>query len=127
MIMGPSAGGKSTFIPTFNAVEKFQTGSMIIDGINFGLDLKNIEIVRREVGMVFQQLNLFPHLTVVQNITLALGGQMASSSRGGSGNATLRKSGYLGAGKNFLVNFRGATATSSDRSWFRDGTKNHVI
>ena len=71
VIMGPSGSGKSTFIRTFNALEEFQKGSIIIDGINLSHDLKNIETIRREVGMVFQQFNLFPHLTVLQNVTLA--------------------------------------------------------
>lgn len=71
VIMGPSGSGKSTFIRTFNALEEFQKGSIIIDGINLSHDLKNIEAIRQEVGMVFQQFNLFPHLTVLQNVTLA--------------------------------------------------------
>ena len=71
VIMGPSGSGKSTFIRTFNALEEFQKGSIIVDGINLSHDLKNIEAIRREVGMVFQQFNLFPHLTVLQNVTLA--------------------------------------------------------
>ena len=71
VIMGPSGSGKSTFIRTFNALEEFQKGTIIVDGINLSHDLKNIEAIRREVGMVFQQFNLFPHLTVLQNVTLA--------------------------------------------------------
>ncbi|GAB4231911.1 MAG: amino acid ABC transporter ATP-binding protein [Stanieria sp.] len=71
VIMGPSGSGKSTFIRTFNALEPYQKGSIIIDGIKLSHDLKNIEAIRREVGMVFQQFNLFPHLTVLQNVTLA--------------------------------------------------------
>ncbi|MEM1170654.1 MAG: amino acid ABC transporter ATP-binding protein [Cyanobacteria bacterium P01_H01_bin.35] len=71
VIMGPSGSGKSTFIRTFNALEEFQKGSIIIDGISLSHDLKNIETIRQEVGMVFQQFNLFPHLTVLQNVTLA--------------------------------------------------------
>ena len=71
VIMGPSGSGKSTFIRTFNALEPYQKGSITIDGIKLSNDLKNIEAIRREVGMVFQQFNLFPHLTVLKNITLA--------------------------------------------------------
>lgn len=71
VVMGPSGSGKSTFIRTFNALEPYQKGSITIDGIEISHDLKNIEEVRREVGMVFQQFNLFPHLTVLQNVTLA--------------------------------------------------------
>ncbi len=71
VIMGPSGSGKSTFIRTFNALEPYQKGNIIIDGIKLSHDLKNIETIRREVGMVFQQFNLFPHLTVLNNVTLA--------------------------------------------------------
>ena len=71
VIMGPSGSGKSTFIRTFNALEPYQKGSIVIDGIHLSYDLKNIETIRREVGMVFQQFNLFPHLTVIKNVTLA--------------------------------------------------------
>ncbi|MBD0333909.1 MAG: amino acid ABC transporter ATP-binding protein [Cyanobacteria bacterium Co-bin13] len=71
VVMGPSGSGKSTFIRTFNALEDYQKGSIEVDGIKISHDLKNIETIRREVGMVFQQFNLFPHLTVLQNITLA--------------------------------------------------------
>ncbi|NEP16698.1 MAG: amino acid ABC transporter ATP-binding protein [Leptolyngbya sp. SIO4C1] len=71
VVMGPSGSGKSTFIRTFNALEPYQKGAVEIDGITIAHDLKNIEAIRREVGMVFQQFNLFPHLTVLQNVTLA--------------------------------------------------------
>lgn len=71
VIMGPSGSGKSTFIRTFNGLEEYQKGSIEIDGTQLSHDLKNIETVRQEVGMVFQQFNLFPHLTVMQNVTLA--------------------------------------------------------
>lgn len=71
VLMGPSGSGKSTFIRTFNALEEYQQGQIEIDGIALTNDLRNIEAVRRDVGMVFQQFNLFPHLSVLQNITLA--------------------------------------------------------
>ena len=71
VLMGPSGSGKSTFIRTFNALEEYQQGKIEIDGTILSHDLKNIETIRREVGMVFQQFNLFPHLSVIQNITLA--------------------------------------------------------
>ena len=70
VLMGPSGSGKSTFIRTFNGLEPYQKGSIEIDGIQISHNLKNIELVRQEVGMVFQQFNLFPHLTVLKNITL---------------------------------------------------------
>ena len=71
VIMGPSGSGKSTFIRTFNALEDFQQGSITIDGLSINEDTRNIEAIRREVGMVFQQFNLFPHLSVLDNLTLA--------------------------------------------------------
>ncbi len=71
VICGPSGSGKSTFIRTINRIEEHQRGRIVVDGIELTNDLKNIEAIRREIGMVFQQFNLFPHLTVLQNITLA--------------------------------------------------------
>lgn len=71
VIFGPSGSGKSTFIRTINRLEEHQRGQIIVDGIELTSDTRNIEAIRREVGMVFQQFNLFPHLTVLQNITLA--------------------------------------------------------
>jgi general L-amino acid transport system ATP-binding protein len=71
VIMGPSGSGKSTFLRTFNALEEFQKGSITVDGIALSNDLRNIDAIRREVGMVFQQFNLFPHLTVLDNLCLA--------------------------------------------------------
>ena len=71
VLMGPSGSGKSTFIRTFNALEEYQQGRIEIDGIALTDDMRNIEAIRREVGMVFQQFNLFPHLSVLQNISLA--------------------------------------------------------
>ena len=70
VLMGPSGSGKSTLIRTFNGLEPYQKGSIIIDGTEISHNQKGIELVRREVGMVFQQFNLFPHLTVLKNITL---------------------------------------------------------
>ncbi len=71
VIMGPSGSGKSTFIRTFNALEEYQQGKITIDGIELSHDLRNIDKIRQEVGMVFQQFNLFPHLSVLQNVMLA--------------------------------------------------------
>ncbi len=71
VLMGPSGSGKSTFIRTFNALEAYQKGRIIIDGTELTPKMKNVEAIRREVGMVFQQFNLFPHLTVVENVMLA--------------------------------------------------------
>jgi general L-amino acid transport system ATP-binding protein len=71
VIFGPSGSGKSTFIRCINHLEEHQRGQIIVDGVELTNDIRNIETVRQEVGMVFQQFNLFPHLTVLQNITLA--------------------------------------------------------
>jgi len=71
VIFGPSGSGKSTFIRTLNALEDHQRGQIVVDGIEVSHDMRNIEAVRMETGMVFQQFNLFPHLTALQNITLA--------------------------------------------------------
>jgi general L-amino acid transport system ATP-binding protein len=71
VVIGPSGSGKSTWIRTINRLEEHQKGQIIVDGIELNNDMKNIKDVRREVGMVFQQFNLFPHLTVLENITLA--------------------------------------------------------
>ncbi len=71
VICGPSGSGKSTVIRCINRLEEHQQGDIIVDGVELTNDLKNIELVRREVGMVFQHFNLFPHLTVLENCTLA--------------------------------------------------------
>ena len=71
VICGPSGSGKSTLIRCINALEEFQQGSIIVDGIELGPNLKRVDDVRREVGMVFQSFNLFPHLSVLDNCTLA--------------------------------------------------------
>jgi general L-amino acid transport system ATP-binding protein len=71
VILGPSGSGKSTFVRALNRLEPHDAGRIVIDGIELSHNVKNIEAVRREVGMVFQQFNLFPHLTVLENITLA--------------------------------------------------------
>ncbi|MFM7173640.1 MAG: amino acid ABC transporter ATP-binding protein [Caldilinea sp.] len=71
VIIGPSGSGKSTFIRTINRLEEHQSGEIVVDGIPLTHDVRNIEAIRMETGMVFQQFNLFPHLTVLQNITLA--------------------------------------------------------
>jgi len=71
VICGPSGSGKSTLIRCINALEEFQEGRIVVDGIELGPSLRRVEEVRREVGMVFQSFNLFPHLTVLDNCTLA--------------------------------------------------------
>jgi general L-amino acid transport system ATP-binding protein len=71
VICGPSGSGKSTLIRCINRLEEHQKGQIVVDGIELTGNLKNIDAVRREVGMVFQSFNLFPHLTVLENCTLA--------------------------------------------------------
>jgi general L-amino acid transport system ATP-binding protein len=70
VIFGPSGSGKSTFIRTINRLEEHQRGQIVVDGIELSDDVRNIGAVRREIGMVFQQFNLFPHLTALENVTL---------------------------------------------------------
>jgi general L-amino acid transport system ATP-binding protein len=71
VIFGPSGSGKSTFIRTINRLEEHQRGTIIVDGMELTHDVRNIHAIRTEIGMVFQSFNLFPHLTVLNNITLA--------------------------------------------------------
>ena len=71
VICGPSGSGKSTMIRCINRLEEHQQGRIIVDGTELTNDLKKIDEIRREVGMVFQHFNLFPHLTILENLTLA--------------------------------------------------------
>ena len=71
VVFGPSGSGKSTFIRTINRLEEHERGDIIVDGIEMTDDVRNVDAIRRDVGMVFQSFNLFPHLTVMSNITLA--------------------------------------------------------
>jgi general L-amino acid transport system ATP-binding protein len=71
VIFGPSGSGKSTFIRTINRLEEHQRGKIVVDGIELTHDVRNIAAIRSEIGMVFQQFNLFPHLSVMDNVTLA--------------------------------------------------------
>ena len=71
VVIGPSGGGKSTLIRCINRLEKHDKGRVVVDGIELSDDVRNIQEVRRETGMVFQSFNLFPHLSVIDNVTLA--------------------------------------------------------
>jgi general L-amino acid transport system ATP-binding protein len=71
VICGPSGSGKSTLIRCINRLEEHQQGRLVVDGVELSDDVKAVEAIRRQVGMVFQQFNLFPHLTVLENLTLA--------------------------------------------------------
>src|SRR5690606_33972260 len=70
VICGPSGSGKSTMIRCINRLEEHQEGQIIVDGTELTNDLKQIEAIRRDVGMVFQHFNLFPHMTVLENLTI---------------------------------------------------------
>jgi len=71
VIIGASGSGKSTFLRTLNRLEKHDSGRIVVDGIELNDSVKNLDAIRREVGMVFQQFNLFPHLTALENVSLA--------------------------------------------------------
>lgn len=71
VVIGPSGSGKSTMIRCINRLEEHDAGRIVVDGVELSTDIRNIQEIRRETGMVFQQFNLFPHLTVLDNITLA--------------------------------------------------------
>ncbi len=71
VVCGPSGSGKSTMIRCINRLEEHQRGHIVVDGIELTGDVRNVDAIRREVGMVFQHFNLFPHLTVLENLTLA--------------------------------------------------------
>jgi general L-amino acid transport system ATP-binding protein len=71
VVCGPSGSGKSTMIRCINRLEEHQRGHIVVDGIELTSDVRNVDAIRREVGMVFQHFNLFPHLTVLENLTLA--------------------------------------------------------
>jgi general L-amino acid transport system ATP-binding protein len=71
VVCGPSGSGKSTMIRCINRLEEHQRGQIVVDGIELTADVKNVDAIRREVGMVFQHFNLFPHLTVLENLSLA--------------------------------------------------------
>ena len=70
VVCGPSGSGKSTMIRCINRLENHSSGTVIVDGVELNEEIKNIRVVRQEVGMVFQQFNLFPHLTVLENLTI---------------------------------------------------------
>ena len=101
VIIGPSGSGKSTWIRTINRLEEHQKGQIIVDGTELNNDIRHIQEIRREVGMVFQQFNLFPHLTVLQNVTLGGTGKSDEDRHPKIGNGVL-----IGAGAKVLGNIK---------------------
>ena len=85
VVIGPSGSGKSTLIRCINRLEAHDEGRIVVDGTELTRDLRNIQEIRRETGMVFQQFNLFPHLTVLDNVTLAPRQVRAHEEEGGRG------------------------------------------
>ena len=130
VIFGPSGSGKSTFIRTLNRLEEHQRGTIIVDGIELSHDVRNIEKVRSEIGMVFQQFNLFPHLTVMQNITLApiwVRKWTKAESRE-SGYAAAGAGGHPRAGAEVpRPAFRRAAAACGDRPRPGDAAQDHAL
>ena len=96
VIIGPSGSGKSTFIRTINALDPHDGGSITVDGLPLQ-GARNLDAIRREVGMVFQSFNLFPHLTVLDNITLAPTRARTGQSGPGAGSVALGR--ILGCGR----------------------------
>jgi ABC-type histidine transport system ATPase subunit len=117
VIFGPSGSGKSTFIRTINRLEEHQEGKIFVDNIEMTNDIRNIDAIRRETGMVFQQFNLFPHLTVLQNITLApIWVRKKTRTESEAGDGTARASGYPGAGPQSIPANSRAASSSASRS-----------
>ena len=109
VICGPSGSGKSTLIRCINRLEEHQRGSIVVDGVELGGDFKNIERVRREVGMVFQQFNLFPHRTLLENTMLApmLVRGIPREEAAKTGRALLGKVGLQGMDDRYPANLSG--------------------
>jgi general L-amino acid transport system ATP-binding protein len=125
VVCGPSGSGKSTLIRCINRLEEHQKGNIIVDGTEISEDTKNIEQVRAEVGMVFQQFNLFPHLSIVDNCTLApiWVKKMAKERCRGISTQTLRKSSnFRSSSKVSRSTFRWTTTKGSNSKSFMHGT-----
>lgn len=115
VLCGPSGSGKSTTIRCINHLEEHQQGRIVVDGIELNDDLRNIEKVRTEVGMVFQHFNLFPHLTVLQNCTLApIWVRKLPKKRRKLWRCIIWKE-Y--ASQNMRINFRGRSPVDSSNAW----------
>ena len=118
VVCGPSGSGKSTMIRCINRLEEHQRGQIIVAGIELTSDVKNIEAIRREVGMVFQQFNLFPHLTVLENLTLAPIWVRKIAEEGGRGDRALlsRAGAHPRAGRQISRASCRAASSSASRS-----------
>jgi len=130
VIFGPSGSGKSTFIRTINRLEDHQKGDIIVDGIELTNDIRNIEAIRSEVGMVFQQFNLFPHLTALQNITLGpiVGSQVAQGQGRGDGAGIAGAGGHSRAGRQISgATLRRSAAASGHCSGIGHAAQDHAV
>ena len=130
VVIGPSGSGKSTLIRCINRLEVHQEGRIVVDGIELTNDLRNIDAIRREVGMVFQQFNLFPHLTVLENITLApiwVRKQTRTESEE-AGNGAPRAGRHPRAGREIpRPALRRAATAGGDRSIVGDEPQDHAL
>ena len=129
VVCGPSGSGKSTLIRCINRLEEHQEGNIIVDGIEISEDTKNIEQVRAEVGMVFQQFNLFPHLSILDNCTLApiWVKKLPERSRRISLKTLRESSNIRSSSKISRPTFWWTTTTCSYCKGFMYGAKNNVI
>ena len=130
VICGPSGSGKSTFIRTLNRLEEHQRGTITVDGVELSDDLRNINLIRQEVGMVFQQFNLFPHLTNLQNITLGpiRVRKMTKSEARRDRFIASGTGGYCRSGVQVSRrNFGWATAAGRNRKGIGDGTEDYAL
>ena len=130
VICGPSGSGKSTMIRCINRLEEHQRGQIIVDGTELTDDVKNIDQIRREVGMVFQHFNLFPHLTVLENCCLApiWVRKMPRREAEAAGDAVSGKGQDPGAGKKISGSaLRRSAAACGDRSQSVHESQHHVV
>ena len=130
VICGPSGSGKSTFIRAINRLEEHQRGDIIVDGIELTNDIRNIAAYPQEIGMVFQQFNLFPHLTVMQQHH-AGAHQVRKWPQGPGGrgrDATAGAGGHSGTGRQVSrAALRRAAAAGGDRAGAGDAAQDHAL
>ena len=130
VVCGPSGSGKSTLIRCVNRLEEYQRGSIVVDGVELTRDIRRIDEVRRDVGMVFQSFNLFPHLTVLENCALAPIWVRKMPRRDAEDLAMQLLSACQNTGTVFQVSrstFRRTTATGRNRARSLDESEDHVV